>query len=310
MNILDICYALKIPEWRHVPILKDIWHRILDYIIIKYINNVRISKYSLNTLDRDETIVVSLTSFPARIQCVEYAIKSLMTQSLKPDRIELWLSEKQFKGIELPASLLELQNYGLEIKYCEDLRGHKKYYEPIKNQKKNEIIITYDDDLIYPRDSISRLMKYHRKYPDSVICNRGFEIKFDEDGTIATKSKWTMHSKHGVKSPVKLLLISNGAGALFPYGSVSEKATDPALIRKYALGVDDLWISLMTFMNETTIVRTKYRNKPFTEYPESQKYALAKENQRRADGINRYDVVIKEVTRDYPKLSEYLKRIY
>ena len=52
-------------------------------------------------------LIVSLTSFPARIHLVHYAIYSLLRQSLKPNRIVLWLGEDKFpdKENDLPARI-------------------------------------------------------------------------------------------------------------------------------------------------------------------------------------------------------------
>ena len=69
-----------------------------------------------------------MTSYPARISYVHLAIKSLMLQSYKPDRIILWLAEEQFPTKELPKELTDLCQYGLEIRFVEDLYGHKKYF--------------------------------------------------------------------------------------------------------------------------------------------------------------------------------------
>ena len=66
---------------------------------------------------RSPEVIVSLTSFPARINSVEKTIRTLLTQTLKPDRVILWLAEEQFhnKENDLPRQLLALKNFGLDI---------------------------------------------------------------------------------------------------------------------------------------------------------------------------------------------------
>ena len=130
---------LKIPEGRPIKFVGKYWRRFIDRLVVSYIRKKKIPAEPLNKEYRREKIIVSLTSFPARIDCVEYSVKSLMMQDYKPDRIILWLSNLQFKSEgELPDTLLVLKDKGLEIKFCnDDLRGHKKYFELIKNQKEN-----------------------------------------------------------------------------------------------------------------------------------------------------------------------------
>ena len=56
-------------------------------------------------------LIVSLTSFPARIHLVHYAIYSLLRQFLKTNRLVLWLGEDKFRGKEadFPGRLLNLR---------------------------------------------------------------------------------------------------------------------------------------------------------------------------------------------------------
>ena len=88
---------------------------------------------------RKKKIVVSLTTFPARIDECYFAIKSLMIQSYPADRIILWLAKNQFPDEKLPSKYDKLIARGLEVRYCEeDLRSHKKYYYALQEQKEDE----------------------------------------------------------------------------------------------------------------------------------------------------------------------------
>ena len=112
---------LKIPESVRVPILGG---KIYQYLVRKendLIQTESIHKSALNSEKRTEKVIASMTSFPARIEYVHIALKSLMTQSYKPDRIVLWLAEEQFPEHHLPQQLLTLQDYGLESNWCADV---------------------------------------------------------------------------------------------------------------------------------------------------------------------------------------------
>ena len=60
----------------------------LENLLIKYVD---IPKHSLNMCE-DINVVCSLTSYPGRINECFYAIKSILLQSLTPNRFVLWLS--------------------------------------------------------------------------------------------------------------------------------------------------------------------------------------------------------------------------
>ena len=62
-------------------------------------------------------VVVSITSFPARIEGVPMVLETIYSQTRVPDRVVLWLGEEQFPGKEadLPEELIPLKSYnGIE----------------------------------------------------------------------------------------------------------------------------------------------------------------------------------------------------
>ena len=137
---LKLYEFLKLPEGRYIPFLGKYWYYWICRKENEYIQKAELPDQVLNTEMRNESVIASLTSFPDRIEKTYLAIKSIMLQNFKPDEIILWLSDVQFKEIEIPQSLRELEKKGLQIRFCEDLRGHKKYFELIKAQKPNELI--------------------------------------------------------------------------------------------------------------------------------------------------------------------------
>ena len=86
----NITEFLKIPEAVRVPYLGGKLYNLFNKMDNKSILKEKIPENPLNTEKRDEVVIVSLTSYPARISYVYLAIKSLMLQSYKPDRIILW----------------------------------------------------------------------------------------------------------------------------------------------------------------------------------------------------------------------------
>ena len=60
---------------------------------------------------RKPLIVVSLTSYPGRIDVVHKTITTLLHQSLKPDVVILWLAHEQFRNKSLPIDLINLKKY-------------------------------------------------------------------------------------------------------------------------------------------------------------------------------------------------------
>lgn len=265
-------------EGVRAPLLAGLVYRVTTRLDNFLINRERIPANPLNTEMRDKKIIVSLTSFPARIKYVHLAIKSLMLQTCKPDRIILWLAESQFPDKQLPQQLTDLQQFGLEIKWCEDLYGHKKYLYCVKEQRDNEVVITYDDDIIYPPDSIKRQYLTHLLFPGCLVCERAQAIKYKQDGSLENPGRWDAISNVGVNRSSFSLNPSPGGGCLIPYGAFSKDATDIEKINRLAYKNDDLWYMFMAAENGTKTIKTRKWHRIFTPIIGSQIVSMAAEN--------------------------------
>ena len=104
-----------------------------------------IKKHDSSELKKLKTrrIIVSLTSYPARIAGIAQMLESIYSQTRKADKIVLWLAEEQFpnKDDDLPDDLRKLQfEDKLEVRWCDDLKPHKKYFYALQE---------FTDDVVY-----------------------------------------------------------------------------------------------------------------------------------------------------------------
>lgn len=204
-----------------------------------------------NKLDRQ--LIVSLTTFPARISKIWIVVECMLRQSYPPDRIILWLSKDQFDGLTvLPKNLLKLQRRGLEIKFCEgDLRSHKKYFYVIKDNP-NDTVITIDDDFIYPSNLIEKLIDLHSKYPKAICCHRALQIKY-EGSKILPYKEWNNIFLNEV--PSYDVFFTSGGGTLFPPNCFSKEVLNHVLFMKSCKYADDVWLNVMAQLNKTQTVK-------------------------------------------------------
>lgn len=206
------------------------------------------TRIGIHTTTRKQKLVVSLTSFPGRIDTVWITIESLLRQTVKPDQIILWLASTQFDGISsLPKALLDLQGRGLSIRFCEDLRSHKKYFY-VMQEYPDDLIILADDDIIYPADTIERLMAMHHKYPDDICTITGQKM---EKGKLP--SQWRNPLLKERLEHAEEVQIFTGSGSLFPPHSLSPCAFDAEAIKVKCPYADDLWLTFMAQKKGTKI---------------------------------------------------------
>lgn len=226
---------------------------------------------------RDESVIVSLTSFPGRIGYVHLAVKSLLNQTVMPERIILWLAKDQFREVEIPPQLQELCRHGLEIRYCDqDLLAHKKYYYAMQ-EFSDKLIVTYDDDIIYPEDSLEKLMNMHRQHPNAIICNRGREIAMKND-SVAPYRYWKVSGRVPAGIPTYRVMASTGAGTLYPPHCMPEETFDVEKIRALALTADDLWMKVMSIRGGVPVVKSQTRGKALCVSKGKQDITLAHQN--------------------------------
>ncbi|MBA6152690.1 hypothetical protein [Gelidibacter maritimus] len=259
----------KLIEWLHWQLYKY-----LKVGLIKYYKNV--SPNSLG-IDAGSSFIVSLTSFPARIDLVCLSIRSILNQTLRPQKIILWLGNAQFPlGEEsLPSSLLELKPLGLEIEFCEDIGAHTKYYYAFQKYPDN-LIITVDDDIIYPIDLLAKLYEAHKKFPNCVVANRVryMEMKGNQ---FKHYRAWKINEV-GRGNPSKRIFATGVGGVLYHPRFFKQSFFDLEGIKKTNCLGDDIWLKAGQIDNHIAVVFTSFYFQPFLEIPDSQKEKLSSKN--------------------------------
>lgn len=232
----------------------------------------------------DNTIIVSLTTYPARIKIVWMTIACLLNQDYLNMRVILWLSKEQFQSLsDLPIKLLKLQKKGLIIRFKEDdLRSHKKYYYAF-SEYPNNIVVTVDDDILYHPHIISALVETYQQRPKDVICNRAVNI--DKQNNY---SSWSIVTD--ASSSWKILPTGIG-GVLYPPKSLDDRAFDIETIKQTCLNGDDLWLNFMCRLQGTKVTKSSFKTGLITILS-SQETALCKSN----CGENKNDQQIKSIS--------------
>jgi len=203
--------------------------------------------------DHDPQVVVSLTSFPPRMIRLWMVLESLLRQTTKPDRLILWLAATQFPSMEdVDIRVRAMEKRGLEIRFCEDLKSHKKYYYAMQ-EFSNDLVITVDDDIFYSETMIEELLIKHHEYPTCVVCHRAHKMTFT-DGVVNKYSEWDQRSPN-ISGPEHTLCATNGSGVLYPPQCLSAEVFNRRAIQELCPNSDDLWLKCMGTMNRTKTVK-------------------------------------------------------
>ena len=166
------------------------WHPRFNKEKIDYLIECN-TQSGVTEIKREKKLIVSLTSYPARMYDIKYTLFSLLNQSLKPDMVILWLGKEQFPNgyNDIAPSILRFQQQGLTIEFCEDIKSYKKLI-PSLEKYPDDIIITADDDIYYPDNWLEQLYESYLQAPDLIHCHRAHQVGITDGGKIASYNMW------------------------------------------------------------------------------------------------------------------------
>lgn len=244
-----------------------------------YYNTTRIKSDENNKVCNfvNNEVILTLTSYPKRMQKLPFVLESIFRQTIKPNRVLLWLADEQYSDKEKVSRFLKKYiKQGLEIRYCDDLKSHKKYYYSIKNNP-NSLVITIDDDIIYPENLIERLLNCYSENPDCIIANRAHKMTYDAGNKLKPYSMWEMLAP-GERGPSLDLFATTGGGCLFPPNILPMEAFDKEVITKCCMYADDVWIKCLSYYKGVKVVLTEKDNPEIIEVMSFKSEGLAKLN--------------------------------
>ncbi len=249
-------------------------------------------------INDNSDVIVSLTTYPARINTVWITIASLLKQTYKPAKIILYLSIEQFPDGEdsLPSNLIKLKKRGLDIVFVEDdLKPHKKYYYAL-TEYKDKSVVTADDDVFYPEKHLEKMVMASRKYPNAVICARSHEITFDDNQTsgFAPYNTW---KEVLVEKPSAKMIPIGCNGVLYKREFFDDELFDKDKIKKYSLYTDDLWLKVMEIKNN--IYAYNCADEPLVYFDNIFNKNTGLWHANASDLNNRNDIVWAELTNTY-----------
>ena len=244
-----------------------------------YKHTVKFNRNSLNTTEqRQRKIIASLTSYPARINVVPYVIASLLNQTMKPDKIILWLGNQHFPDEKLPPIFDELKLCGVDVNFREDLRAHTKYFHAVREYPE-DIVITFDDDIVYQPHIIETLYKSYLEHPECVSAMRTHKITFLPDGNIAPYASWKWEYSGAKGQESHIWLATGVGGVLYPPKCLPAETFNTEAVKKLCLRADDVWLKFMELMNGTKVVPASDNGRlQGFGVPVSQKLALFVDN--------------------------------
>lgn len=277
---------------------------LLDVLVGIYVKRI-VKKSSLehgiNIEQRRKTkIILSLTTYNKRYKTIGLTLKSLLLQTVKPDKIIVWLDD-DIPENRITEEMKGFEKYGIEYRHTNlNIKPHNKYYHAMC-EFPNDIIITVDDDIIYPKSMIEELINTYEEYPNSVCARRVHLMTFDSDDNLKKYNDWKYEYRKSTK-PSHLLCATGVSGVLYPPHALPKEAFNVDNIKELSLNADDIWLKVMEIKNDVKVVWAKNHLVLPPLVKNSQTFTLNSTNVLQ----NENDIYIQKLQEKYPEVFAYL----
>lgn len=247
----------------------------------------------LNAEPRPTPVMVSLTTVPERIHTRTYlAISSLLNQSFAPDGVILWVSDA-LRNQPLPKNFDHLLAAGLRVEYCPDIGPHTKLIYALEKYP-DSLIVTADDDNLYPSHWLGELYNSYQKAPEYIHCQRAHLMRLDADGKLMSYEDWD-YLAPGVIGPSTRLFITGTSGVLYPPHCFPDEVFNQDVFRKICRTNDDIWFTAMALLNRVSRKKVSATSREYPVVTYSQERALIKINSSANDAqlaavFSKYDL--------------------
>ena len=262
--------------------------------------------YFENTKKTDK-LVVSLTSYKERLKFIPQVLQSLWRGKIKPFKTVLTLDEKDVRHIASESrELKRLIDRGEIVLLVskEAIKPHTKYFFAMKEYR-DCAIVTVDDDIIYPADTLESLYFAYLKQPKCVISRRVHRIKRDKEGHVLPYNKWELECTN-TTGPSFDLFATGVGGILYPPNILEIDDTLLPEIRQ-CLNADDVFLKYLEAKKRIPVYYIKpEKNSKMKQIESSQKRALSSTNTKNVKGVPNNDDYLKK----FPPYSPNYKVVY
>lgn len=239
--------------------------------------------------------IASMTTYPDRFESALIAIKSISNQTKKPHALVVNISEEDWNSAQIDFIKQVKSTFDglIMVEPCINLKPANKII-PTAQKYGDHVIITFDDDIIYPMDRSERLLQKHEEYKDYPIAFRTRKIMFNKD-KLSSYASWSL--SHNTEGPNKLNFPTAVSGSLYPANFFPESFFDTEKYITLSHDSDDIWTYFHVLLKGSAFVKGGDEVVP-PGVPGSQKSALWKSNVSKGGN----DIILARLEKEYGKL--------
>ena len=199
-----------------------------------------------------EKVIISLTAISGRLPSLHLTLASLLEQDFPDFEVRVHVSPEPFlldDGVsEIPPECKKIIKRSGKIKwlYTRNIGSYRKLLPVLADPLINDaLIVTADDDTVYPTHWLSTLVHYYQKY-HCIVSYRGHHMKKSMNG-FAPYRQWMTNSID--KNPSLFLLPTGKDGVLYHTSFFDRNVLNVHRAMLLASTADDLWFKWHTAVN-------------------------------------------------------------
>lgn len=199
------------------------------------------SRFRSTRVTAENSIVLSMTTYPKRARYAKKAIKSVVIQNAYSLPIYVFVFEEEYSRVSNQLSSLSKHNVQV-VPYKQNLRQYLKII-PALEKFKNLSVITFDDDILYPHGWLDGLITAYQANPNLIIGYRGQCIPDQE--TLSPENYFSLKLFRfptvTALAPERILFTGVG-GVLYPPKVFCSLVLNMKLALQLSPGNDDFWL--------------------------------------------------------------------
>lgn len=189
-------------------------------------------------------IIVSLTSYGHRVtEMLPYMLYSMLTQTVLPHKIAVFLDYDNWNDTILPPLLKEMQRIGVDFYYCEDLKSYKKLIPALQMFPENPILVC-DDDFYYHKNYVEWMTEAYIDSDKKTVIGSWGKLPLKKDGQYLPFTEW-IDCKYSKGENESSTLFGSGNGTLFPCHVFDGEIQNKNVFMKLCPTADDIWFWAM-----------------------------------------------------------------
>ena len=220
-----------------------------NYLVYKkfdYLSKINNSKFRV---DPKADFVVSIASYPKRSRLLPAVFEALNQQTVVPKKWILVLSVEEWPNLVLSSFLEKLVKRGLEIIWVKNNTYAVKKLVPIIEKYPECGAITFDDELIYGKQVIQKLISNSIKNKGAIIGHVGKKL-VQKNGEL--KMSYRAKEAANLNTPSGEVYYLGGSGTYYPAYSLDKRVLDNEAIQRIVPGRgSDIWFWAAAVANNT-----------------------------------------------------------